>query len=220
MSRGKRIISAVIAFAFALSLISIPVVGESKNVKVLGEWGEILNRYAGMPPTYADEDLYAVGNSITVTKREVEQATDFFVRASDDYDTARAKAIDSAMKREALYAAAVKNGYTVTEEEIWEYLDGLKEFISGATNKDDVQAVIDAFPSEEDYWNYEFTVYQKNLPIEKYADHLRKVYYEQLNSEGAEGDYNLLWKEYYEEFQEQLVEEQEFQIVDQINQTK
>ncbi|WP_343249201.1 hypothetical protein [Diplocloster hominis] len=215
MGKKKRLLSALVAFAFVMGMVGVPALGGSKNAAVLSKWGSILSGYADKTQTLSEGDLYATGNSITVTKQEIEQATDFFMQTSDDYDTARAKAIDSAMKREALYAAAIEHGYTVTDEEIWAYLEDLKELMSKAANKDDVQAVIDAFPSEDDYWAYEYTVYQKNLPIEKYANDLRKAYYEQLANSGADEDYSLLWKDYYNQFQEQLVQEQEFQVVEQ-----
>ena len=55
----------------------------------------------------------------------------------------------------------------VTDEEVWAYLDELKEIINGATNKDEAQALINQFDSEEEYWQHEFEVYKINLPIEK-----------------------------------------------------
>ena len=50
------------------------------------------------------------------------------------------------------------------------YLDELKEIINGATNKDEAQALINQFDSEEEYWQHEFEVYKINLPIEKYLN--------------------------------------------------
>lgn len=80
------------------------------------------------------------------------------------------------MEREALYAAALHNGYSVTENEVWAYLKELKETINTADNKEDADAVMKSFGSEKEYWDYEFTVYHKNLPIQKYVDSLRAQY--------------------------------------------
>lgn len=61
-----------------------------------------------------------------------------------NFDFSGCLCYDYAIKEtNALYAAAIKNGYSVTEE---------------------------------DYWNYEFSVYEKNLPIQNYVADLECSY--------------------------------------------
>ena len=64
-----------------------------------------------------------------------------------------------------------------------EYWDELKEIINGATNKDEAQALINQFDSEEEYWQHEFEVYKINLPIEKYLNSVKQDY---LNNAATE----------------------------------
>ena len=56
----------------------------------------------------------------------------------------------------------------MTDQEVYDYLEKLKVFIEQSDNKEDAMAIIEQFDSEEDYWNYEFEVYKKDLPIQKY----------------------------------------------------
>ena len=55
----------------------------------------------------------------------------------------------------------------ISENQIYN-LEELKQFINQSENKEDAMAIIEQFDSEEDYWNYEFEVYKKDLPIQKY----------------------------------------------------
>ena len=60
---------------------------------------------------------------------------------------------------------------------------GRKKVIKGATNKDEAQALINQFDSEEEYWQHEFEVYKINLPIEKYLNSVKQDY---LNNAATE----------------------------------
>ena len=111
-------------------------------------------------------------------------------------------------KREALYQAAIKNGFTVTDEEIKSYLDELKKTLEQADNKDDVLAIISKFDSEEAYWAFEYTVYQKDLPIQKYVASLEQEYFKG-NTTSSDAD----WVNYFEKLKTQLAEDENFQYV-------
>lgn len=67
-------------------------------------------------------------------------------------EEAKSKAVEYVMEREALYQEALRNGYTVTEQEVLDFLEEQKEFIQMADNKEEVMAVINQFDSEEEYW--------------------------------------------------------------------
>ena len=67
------------------------------------------------------------------------------------------------------------------------------------------------FDSEDDYWAFEFTVYQKNLPIQNYVKTLETQYREkQNNSESAE----QTWEDYFEQYKEKLIENRPYEIVE------
>ena len=110
----------------------------------------------------------------------------------------------------ALYAAAVKNGYSVTDEQVQAYIEDMKLQLESVDNSEDIQDVIDQFDSEDDYWAYEFTVYQKQLPIQNYVSALNDEYNEKAvdsSSEEAQEE----WDTYFENLKDKLVKEQNFQ---------
>ena len=57
-------------------------------------------------------------------------------------------------------------------------MEELKKYITTSDNKDDAYAVMNSFKSDQEYWDYEFNVYQKDLPIQKYVDEVLKAQYE------------------------------------------
>ena len=71
------------------------------------------------------------------------------------------------LKRDATYQKAISEGYTVTDDEVWAYLEELKNIINEAVNKEEAQALINQFDSEEEYWQHEFefikSIYQSKI---------------------------------------------------------
>ena len=68
------------------------------------------------------------GNQVEIiTKDDIEQATEFYILAGYTESTAREKAIKYMLERDATYQKAISEGYSVTDEEVWAYLDELKE---------------------------------------------------------------------------------------------
>jgi len=132
------------------------------------------------------------------------------VGAHED-DGQAAKDADKEIKQyNALYAAAVKNGYSVTDEQVQAYIEDMKLQLESVDNSEDIQDVIDQFDSEDDYWAYEFTVYQKQLPIQNYVSALNDEYNEKAvdsSSEEAQEE----WDTYFENLKDKLVKEQNFQ---------
>lgn len=69
-----------------------------------------------------------------------------------------------------MYVEALRCGYDVTDQEIWEYLNESKQTMEKAENRAEVDALISSFGTPEEYWQYEFAVYEKNLPIQNYVE--------------------------------------------------
>ena len=142
--------------------------------------------------------------------KEYEQVRSFYQLKGED-DGQAAKDADKEIKQyNALYAAAVKNGYSVTDEQVQAYIEDMKLQLESVDNSEDIQDVIDQFDSEDDYWAYEFTVYQKQLPIQNYVSALNDEYNEKAvdsSSEEAQEE----WDTYFENLKDKLVKEQNFQ---------
>ena len=211
----KRKLAAGIAAAALVAVLSISAVyagNQGKSVSAL--WGEILKQSADEEKINTqsadDEPLYAVGKDVSITMKEYEQVKSFYKLKSEDYGQA-AKDADKEIKQyNALYAAAVKNGYSVTDEQVQAYIEDMKLQLESVDNSEDIQDVIDQFDSEDDYWAYEFTVYQKQLPIQNYVSALNDEYNEKAvdsSSEEAQEE----WDTYFENLKDKLVKEQNFQ---------
>ena len=96
------------------------------------------------------------------------------------------------------------------------YLEELKQTIASADNKEDVEAVIKGFGSEDEYREYEFNVYKKDLPIQKYTESLKAEYENNNISSEVQGisvnsdeDFN----DFFERYKEELVEKQNYQKI-------
>lgn len=116
-----------------------------------------------------------------------------------------------------LYAEAVKNGYSVTDEEVSARLEELKKTISGADNKKLAEDVMRGFGSEEAYWEYEAEVVKKDLPIEKFKEGLREQYKNgtvTLRGEKIEVDAKEVFEDFFDNYTEKRIKEQNFTAVE------
>ena len=115
-------------------------------------------------------------------------------------------AVKDAMERNALYVAAIQNGFSVTDEEIQEWLTELRTMLENDTTGV-YQAALDGFDSEEAYWAYEYEVYRVDLPIQNYVSSLQQG----VNVISEHGNYNSD-TEAFNEMKHQLADEQNFKI--------
>ena len=152
------------------------------------------------------DDVYAVGNNIVISKEEVQQYTDFYLHDGESEANAHQLAVKDAMERNALYVAAIQNGFSVTDEEIQEWLTELRTMLENDTTGV-YQAALDGFDSEEAYWAYEYEVYRVDLPIQNYVSSLQQG----GNVISEHGNYNSD-TEAFNEMKHQLADEQNFKI--------
>lgn len=179
------------------------------------KWGQILAENAGkvqgISAYSTNSELYAVGKNGTILKQDIEQAKEFYLISGLNEEDAQKEAVKYAYEREALYQEAVKNGYQITNEEIWSYLGELKDLLKDSENGEDAQKVMDQFDSEEAYWEYEFTVYQKDLPIQKYVAGKRDVFMDTAERDNKSfNQAEEVWENYFETLKKELVEKENF----------
>lgn len=210
--KRKTVAIAIIAIIVTILRIGTEkVFAEPSNISILRKWGSILKEQSNSLKPVSEEELYAIGESAVITRQEYEQTVAFY-SLQEDKNTAEEKADRYVKEREALYAAAVEAGYTATEEEIHDYLDNLKKTIETVDNKDEVMAVMESFPSEEEYWEYEFTVYSKNLPIEKYVQDLKEDYLKENGLDKETSESEISWQEHFKNVKRELVEKQNYKM--------
>ena len=164
-----------------------------------------------MNPFHNDEksgDAYAIGKHVTISKEDIENAKNQYISAGYDSEEAAVKAVQIIMEREVMYYAAIQNGFDVTDKEVRAYLEELKEMMETADNKEDIMDIISQYDSEEEYWNMEFEVYKKVLPIIHYQDQMQSDYYKAYASSK-----DLDWYSYYESYKQDLIAAEEFEIL-------
>ncbi len=166
------------------------------------EWGKILCKYSSKE----DSKIYSKGNSAVVTVNQWEQYVEYYLLAGETEESARNLATKEAEEYEALYSNAIANGYNVSEEELNSYLEELKQTAQESANKETITVIMEAFPSEQEYWDYQRTVCQKDIPIQKYIEAEREIY---MNGENSGMD----WNTYLEKWKDELRQSQNFQIV-------
>ena len=215
MKKKTKTVIGILGMLAVLSVFVIPALAQGKFDSFMVNWGKTLKAHSENRDV-KESDIYMKGKSASVTEADIKQGTDFYVLSGMNEEVAREEAIKYMMKREALYAEAVRNGYDVTDDEVRVYLEELKQAIASADNKEDVEAVIKGFGSEDEYREYEFNVYKKDLPIQKYTESL-KVEYENndISSEvqGISVNFDEDFNDFFERYKEELVEKQNYQKI-------
>ena len=193
-------------------MVGIPILAEPSYETKFSDWGNLLKQYVN--DENGNEMIYARGKNGVITNKEVEQAMMFYTTFGMNQEDARKQAVLYVEEREALYQQAIEAGYTVTDQEVYDYLEKLKVFIEQSDNKEDAMAIIEQFDSEEDYWNYEFEVYKKDLPIQKYMAAKEKEFKEVAPQAKSINEIEEEWQDYYEQIKAQAVENEDFKVVD------
>lgn len=194
MKKKIQALCASLFMGILLFMAGVQTFAGPSYTSKFSDWGNLLKQYAN--DENGNEMIYARGKNGVITNKEVEQAI-LYVE-----------------EREALYQQAIEAGYTVTDKEVYDYLEELKQFINQSENKEDAMAIIQQFDSEEDYWNYEFEVYKKDLPIQKYMAAKEKEFKEVAPQAKSINEIEEEWQEYYEQIKAQAVENEEFKVVD------
>lgn len=197
---------------FVSCLLGATVFANTSATSKLVAWGKYLNHNQQSGDIV--NDIYAQGRNVSISTKDIEQVKYFYILSGMDEAEAKEKAVQYVEERESLYLQAISNGYSATDEEVWAYIDELKEFINKADNKEDALAIMSQFESEEDYWNYEFTVYQKNLPIQNYMHDVEQRFMQTSAFSNSEPNAKeIAWQKYFEEMKSDLVNAQNFKIV-------
>lgn len=217
LKEGKKIIFYYFPYnadVRPLKVENIYVINEKEsNINLMKKAGQLLDPYRDK----TDESIYARGKSGgVITTKDIEQATEFYILAGYEQSDAEDKAVEYMLQRDATYQRAIAVGYSVSDDEINDYLDDLKVTINDSINSEEAQALISQFGSEEGYWQHEFEVYKINLPIEKYLESLKQEYLQNSistrsnNQEAEETIEN--YNRYIEEVQSELVKQEQYEI--------
>lgn len=217
--KKKRNVIIILSALLIAGTASIYTYATDSTESMMSQVGSIFHKYTHTNKN--GDEIYAHGkNGAVVTTDEINQTTEFFITSGMDEATAKQKAISYSLQHEALYQKAIQEGYSVTDDEVYAYLDELKKSINTSENKSDAEALIAQYDSPKEYWQYEFEVYKKDLPIIKYSEQLKKDFIAQSksalsgkSSSNAEADPMDAWNAYYEKFKSNLVLEENFKVL-------
>ena len=160
--------------------------------------------------------VYFKGKTAVITKKDLEMSIDNLVLSGLKEENAIKEAVKLTMEREALYEEAVAEGFNVTDDEIKDYFEELRGTMDKAENKVQVDAIIKGFGSEEKYWDFEFGIYKKDLPIIKYQKALETQYNDKdikLRLDTVKPTYKEGFGGFLEQYKEALVKDQNFRLV-------
>ena len=153
------------------------------------------------------EDIYETGENVIIQSSDVDLYEDFYEKAGsiDSHEAA----VKYAEERAALYAAAIENGFTVTDSEVSDYVDGIKESILDSMSTEDYKNIISGFESEDAYWEFERNLYKYDLPITKYAKYLEENYRKEV-SVNDDIAFQEMWQKEYQNIKDDLVRKQNY----------
>lgn len=220
----KKKIICILTCVSVLCIVICTHVYTVRGNSLYNQLGYIFNHYYQQSQSVDNNhlnsvDAYAYGKNATVSTKDVLQAKEYYMAGGLNEDEAEEKAASYMMEREALYNAAIRSGYSVTNQEVREYVAELKELLESSDQYDLVLAVMDSFDSEEEYWEYQFTVYQINLPIQKYVQALQLEFqnslattYSAAETNDSASNYTELWNDYYDSYKQDLVEQENYSL--------
>ena len=82
-----------------------------------------------------------------------------------------------------------------------------------AENKDELEAIISAYPSEDAYWDYMKKVYRKHLIAQNYVADLEKSFADGYSGEKGTEEYNKAWRQWFASFKKKAIAEEGFEAV-------
>lgn len=185
-------------------------------VQMLQEWGDSVQNYVDK---FGGKDE-AVEKSLEMSKRgkiilpqtEIDMAKDFYLVSGYGEKEAEALALQYVKETNALYQEAVANGYTVSDQEIRDYLEEQKEQYQTADNKEEIYAFMERFESEQAYWDFQFEIYKKDLPIQKYNAAREREFMQEQAENGSIDKTGDLWAEEFERQKARAVEKYDFAV--------
>lgn len=227
----KKIITLAVVMVLAVG-ISVPLISNATQVTDKNEkWGQSLKKSydekkVGDVKKYKTslignysankvegDEVSEAGKDILITDSELNQMSDFYVLQGKSRQEADKTAKEYAREYNALYVEAVKNGFDATTEEVKTYVDKLKAELNKPENREQLDSVIKGFGSEDEYWDYEYMVYQKQLPIQKYVKSLEKKYNKAHQDEFTDKQLAEGWNTELDSIKKKLVKEQQFKEV-------
>lgn len=154
---------------------------------------------------YKDFTAEESGQENVISKKNIEYYADSIIQAGDERskDEIVEELGERAKRDQANYLKAVKEGFVVTDEEIEEGIEEIKEEIKGTAAETEIEAFCEgAGITMDEYRETQKDIYRKNYMINKYMKKCQEEF-SGSSEEGFSGDFS---KE-FERISEENVEE-------------
>lgn len=178
---------SVLSVCLLLCLLGIPAYADCNNdISDVDKWGNTIQGYADAIVSH-DESIeeslrMPEGKEIVLPQIEIDMAKDFYISSGYEEKKAEKLAVQYVKEINVLYQEAIANGFTVSDQEIQEQLEQLKNQYQTAENKEEIHAFIEKFENEQAYWDFQFEMYKKDLPIQKYNAARERAFIEEKQS--------------------------------------
>lgn len=133
-------------------------------VEIMKKWGQAERKI--MNQKMAGNEIYAKGKTIRINRKEVEIITARY--ALEGNENGEEAAYKYLVRREALHQIAVKNGYTVSQQEAQEYVNGIKEDFESMSDTIFSAYLEGMGMSVSDYWDSQYEILKNELLTDKY----------------------------------------------------
>ncbi len=204
----------IVATCTGASIPTVPVqvtigmaTSDAKNIAEIDdkyiEWGEYLaNAYnESKTNTKAVDSIVLDGKDIDIKASQIEQYETFYEIYG--YDNPESEALNFAKEYSALYAEAVKNGFTVTDEEV-------KEWVNMAADDLQNKTIESCFDSENDYFDFRMDVDRKDCIIMKYVKNIENQFADECDYERGTQEFDNAYEEYFSNLKKELINKQSF----------
>lgn len=133
-------------------------------VEIMKKWGQAERKI--MNQKMSGNEIYAKGKTIRINRKEVEIITARY--ALEGNENGEEAAYKYLVRREALHQIAVKNGYTVSQQEAQEYVNGIKEDFESMSDTIFSAYLEGMGMSVSDYWDSQYEILKNELLTDKY----------------------------------------------------
>lgn len=130
---------------------------------------------------------------------------------SNQFKNPRKEAIDECIRLKTLYAESIKNGFSVTDQEVKDSIKIIKESIK-SDKEGKIKKYLACFKDQQLYWDYEYEVVHDNMVIQKYLTEHQRDFYKKNKLEPT--NENLaLWEKSVKELEKHLIKQHHVKIL-------
>lgn len=162
----------ILSLIFVVSIFPLAeTVGEANTdeaseqaVDLMKKWGQAERKI--MNQKMAGNEIYAQGKTIRINRQEVDIIASRYALEGDE--NGEEAAYKYLVRREALHQIAIKNGYTVSQQEAQEYVNGIKEDFESMSDTIFSAYLEGMGMSVSDYWDSQYEILKNELLTDKY----------------------------------------------------